>query len=510
MLIQTPPEDRPINLIDPTYNQIEKKPPQKPRRFLLIALILVIIILGGNYVYQKTLSEDSSQNQENNDSLTLKPKKLGIIQAVKNFIFNSEDLMIGQQEDRINILLLGMGGYGHDGPFLTDTNIILSIKPNTKEVAMISIPRDLGVKIGDFGLQKINHANSFGEVKNAGQGGEYARTLFAEIFNLDIPYYIRVDFKAFADLVNAVGGVEINVPNSFTDTAYPGPNDSYQTIVFETGLQTMDGETALKYARSRHGNNGEGSDFARAKRQQLIIMALKDKMLSFGTYTNPVKMQKIYDSLSAHVSTNLDFGQIMYLAGLGRDVQNNIKNMVLDNSENGYLQTYNTQETGFLLIPKTGNFENINLAIKNVFDEVPPTTVSQTTSVVAVATATEIKTESTSFFPQAKIEIQNGTWRAGLAGRVQKNLESRGFTVSSIGNSYKRPITETAVYLINADLSEEVQANIKQELKIIPSTQIPEWLRDDYDDPETTLNEMGVKYKPDTDLLIILGENYAE
>src|SRR3989344_6394346 len=160
---------------------------------------------------------------------------------VADFLFGG-DTLIGESRGQINILLLGVGGAGHDGPYLTDTNIILSIKPSTKEVALISVPRDLGVKIPGHDWRKINSAGAFGEAENPGSGGEFARKVFADTFDVEIPYYIRIDFKAFQELIDEVGGVTVNVPRAFTDKAFPGPNFSYTTIHFDAGVQTLNGQ----------------------------------------------------------------------------------------------------------------------------------------------------------------------------------------------------------------------------------------------------------------------------
>src|SRR3989344_3153563 len=98
---------------------------------------------------------------------------------------------------------------------------------------MISVPRDLGIKIPEYGWKRINEANSIGEGTQPGRGGNYARDIFAKTFNIDVPYYVRVDFKAFTEIIDNVGGIKVNVPRTFTDISYPCPNDSYQTIHFD-------------------------------------------------------------------------------------------------------------------------------------------------------------------------------------------------------------------------------------------------------------------------------------
>lgn len=443
--------------------------------------------------------------------ITLQPKQ-SIFTFVKNFLFKTDPVLEGQEEDRVNILLLGMGGAGHDGPYLTDTNIIVSIKPTTKEVAMISVPRDLGVEIPKNGVRKINHANAFGELAEPGNGGEHARQVFEQTFGLPIHYYVRVDFKAFTELVDTIGGITVNVPRTFTDTAFPGANFSYRTVQFTAGTQTMDGETALDFARSRHGNNGEGSDFARSHRQQLVIMALKDKMLSIGTYTNPNTVQNILNAMSTHVTTNLNIGQLMYLAGLAKEVNRLPHNLVLDNAPGGYLVSTTGDNGAFLLFPKTGDYTSIQMAIQSIF---------QTTSTLAMApivtTPAPIipaqqpsavlsnKITPVSKLPMIKIEIQNGTWRAGLAARFKESLKEQGFTILTVGNSLKKPIDKTAIYVLNSASSLEGAKILSNQFKAPLLTVIPDWLKPEYNNSSTTEDESGMKYNADADILIILG-----
>lgn len=481
----------------PPYRHNPERQDKRKTIFYLI-IILSLAMLFTCSIRRFTLGE-MPRDASIYDPVTLKPKKMGLLQTVKNFIFHSNNFLEGQSDDRVNLLLLGMGGPGHDGPFLTDTNIILSFKPSTREVAMISVPRDLGVKIDGHGVRKINNANAFGEAWQSGTGGEYARKIFAETFNLGLPYYIRVDFQAFKELIDTVGGLTIDVKNPFVDNLYPGPNYSYQPISFEAGVQNMNGERILQYVRSRHGTNGEASDFARSKRQQQVLSALKAKLLSLGTYTNPVRIQQIIGSLTNHVTTNLDFGQMMYLAGEAREAGSEIKTLVLDDSPKGYLLPVISPEGAFLLAPKTGNFDEINAAIKNIFE-----TPEQTAALPGAPA------ENKSVLPAAKIEIQNGTWRPGLASRVEKKLEDKGLSIAGLGNSLKRPLDKTIIYLINPAANKEILKILKSELNAETTTALPEWLAENYDDPNSAGSEVGPKYKTNTEILIILGDNFKE
>ncbi|MDD4477285.1 MAG: LCP family protein [Patescibacteria group bacterium] len=486
-------EENKINLLQPNNPIAQNEPPKKKKKIFLYFFILIILTffaLGADRL--AAMKQDSSSAGE-----TLQPKKFSIFSSVKNFIFRSDNEgLVGQNKDRINILLLGMGGAGHDGPYLTDTDIILSIQPSTQSVAMISIPRDLSVPTDEYGWRKINFLNALNEVKYPGEGGEKARQAFVKIFDLEIPYYVRVDFQAFKEIIDAVGGIDINAPNAFQDTMYPAPDKTYQTISFTEGLQHLDGEKSLQYARSRHGSNGESSDFARARRQQQVLTALKEKMLSWETYLNPVRIQKILNSLSTHISSNLDLNHIMSLAAIGRNINKEIKTLVLDNNTDGYLVSSITSLGAFILSPKTGNFDEINQAIKNVFIE----TEKEITPVA----------QEKSKFPTARIELQNGTWRAGLAMEKKKMLEELGFFITYVGNSVKRPNDNTIIYLINPAVDNETVAALKNHLKARVATVLPEWLGPNYNDTGTSENETGPKYQPDTEILIILGNDNAK
>lgn len=440
-------------------------------------------------------------------------KQNGIFGTVKNFIFKPDMVLSGQEHDRINILLLGIGGSGHDGPYLSDTNIIASIKPSTHEVALISIPRDLGVKINGHGVRKINNADAFGEAQQQGNGGEYARQIFEHTFNLNIPYYIRVDFAAFEELIDQLGGITVNVPNSFTDYSFPlGETTAYTTVHFDAGVQMMDGETALNYARSRHGNNGEASDFARSRRQQLVLEAIKSKMLSLGTYADPGRLAEMYSSLTSHVTTNMNIAELAYLASLAKDY-NQIKTLVLDNSSGGYLISTTGDSGAFLLLPKDGSFDSINYSIKNIFAATSTGVIASTAQSLRTNLTTNNQNTSSGTHSSAKIQIENGTWIPGLAARTQKKLIDSGYRVLSIGNSLERPIANTMVFLLNSSTDKNTISSL---LKLINASNVtvtstlPDWLKDEYDDPDTPENEAGMKYNQEDDILVILGADVKE
>ena len=456
-------------------------------------MILLAIAGCSRYV----LIHELSQDPQAYDPVTLEPVKPdGFLQRMKHFVFSKDVSLEGQRKDRINLLLLGQGGPGHDGPFLTDTIILASIRPSTNEVAMISIPRDLLVPIPDHGERKINHANAFGETVGPGKGPILAQQVVESVFGQPIHYHLRVDFKAFEELIDEVGGVRVTVERSFTDVEFPAPNDLYQTVSFQKGNQTMDGDTSLMFVRSRHGNNGEGSDFARSKRQQKIILALKEKILSFETLANPIRIAKIMDTLGEHIVTNMSFSDIITLMKKAKELKtDSIITLTLDSNPQGYLQNGVSSIGAFILEPTSGSFEEISLAIEQIFDVPPEVSIVKTPAQTPPDEEAQDKNEViVAPLSEDIVEVQNGTWRAGLAARVKKQLQEQGYIVKEVGNTTERPYLTSGLY----DLTKEAKSETLESLKHVLNIPIKET-------PPT--GESGVT---STDILVILGEDFEE
>jgi len=470
-----------INFLE---RETEKVTPRR-RGLIFFIVIAVLLVLGGCVRYAMTTA--IPQDPTSYDPITLEPKKPeGFLERIKHFVFSKEVKLEGERRDRINLLLLGQGGLGHDGPFLTDTIIIASIRPSTGEVAFTSIPRDLYVNIPGRGKRKINHANAFGEADNPGKGAELATRVIEETFSLDIDYYLRVDFKAFEELIDEVNGVRVNVEKKFIDIEYPAANDAYTSVSFQKGPQTMDGQTALEFVRSRHGNNGEGSDFARSKRQQKVLLALKEKILSFQTLANPIRIKNIIDTLGDHVTTDMQFSDMVAMMKLAKELDtSNIITLSLDNSSDGYLKNGITSDGAYILEPVAGNFEGINNAIEHIFDTPPE---------ISITAAPQIPDITKQKEKTLTIEIQNGTWRAGLGSRTRKRLEDVGLTVNTVGNTNERPYLTGGMYLLTDGLDNDKVTAIQEELHISQRNTPPS----------------GESASTSTDILIILGEDFIE
>lgn len=422
---------------------------------------------------------------------------------IKGLILSGNKTLDGADQDRINILLLGQGGIGHDGPYLTDTIILASIKPSTKQVAMISIPRDLVMPIPGYGWRRINYANAAGEEKNPGHGADLAIETISKTFDLPIQYYVRIDFAAFTGFIDDLGGVKVYIDNSFTDNLYPTDNYQYKTISFNKGWQVMDGETALEFARSRHGNKGEGSDFARGVRQQKIILAAKDKLLSFQTLSNPWQIKTMLEKFNSHVTTNLSVSEIVQLAKITHGVD---ANAIIDKSLDGkYLEDVVGDDGAFLLQPPGGNFTAIREMVSNIFDTATNTLTNSNTngtndqnSLLNTKASTnansdlnsnhptkeEVKTVTKPTTPEQNptIRILNGTFVSGLASKTGAEISALGFNRVATGNAPFRDYTETTIYNLTPDKTDEAIKIIAKKLDAIVATIIPAWAKNYSDD----------------------------
>ncbi len=295
------------------------------RKIFLIFFVLLLIFTGGaiwklNAIGGKIFNSRFSFFQQAADFIT----------------GNRAGAMDGENQDQINILLLGYGGEGHDGPYLTDSMLLASVRPADKKIILTSIPRDYYYPSG-LG-EKINAAfpSGFGnQYKITGRdlenGGAAAEAAVEKLSGMNIPYFVSMDFQGFEDAVNRVGGIRVDVQNSFTDYAFPNgdnnasgpwcmapPGDTtsacrYIEVHFDAGPQTMNGLTALQFVRSRHAQGVEGTDFARGKRQQLVLEAFKNKMEQLNLFSNASDINDLINILANHLHTNLTLAQANHL-----------------------------------------------------------------------------------------------------------------------------------------------------------------------------------------------------
>jgi LCP family protein required for cell wall assembly len=200
---------------------------------------------------------------------------------------------------RTNILVLGLDSRPSEGDVTrSDTMLLVTIDPADLYVGMLSIPRDLYVVVPGYGEQRINAAHVMGENATPGSGPALAAQTIEHNFGVPVHRTVRLNFEGFLAIVDAAGGVTIDVPEAFTDYEYPTPDYGTMVVTFEAGEQQMDGERALQYARIRHGS----SDFERAARQQQVIAALVRQLLWPGNWW---RWPGVYRAFQQHVESNL-------------------------------------------------------------------------------------------------------------------------------------------------------------------------------------------------------------
>jgi polyisoprenyl-teichoic acid--peptidoglycan teichoic acid transferase len=329
-----------------------------------------------------------------------------------------------------NILLIGVGGEGHDGENLTDTMIVASVDYDNNMVPMLSIPRDIYVENEVVGWgTRIN--GIYEHILDATEDEELAMSEFLKeiegIIGMEVHYFVKVDFNGFTGIVDALGGVEIEVEEEIYDPYYPGPDGSgiiYEPFSIQAGLQELDGETALKYARSRYTT----SDFDRAHRQQKLISAIKDKALSVGFLLNPMKIKNTLAALANSYETNLSLSQMLNFASVAADFsgESMVSAVLSDDiwTTGGFLYPPEREYYGgaFVLVPYRLDFSEIH-HFADLFFHNPEVQANQ-----------------------VSIELLNGTEGEGLAGLSNAYLTRYGFNVVNTGNAESKDAFQTRIF----------------------------------------------------------------
>lgn len=348
-----------MKYIDLAQKPKQAKPKKKKRRVIGVVLLLLIFATVAGLWYS-------------NDVRAI----FDPVHIVGTFA--SADLK--ETDGRTNILVLGSDKrtVGEVESVLTDTILVASIGRVEKDIVLISLPRDLWVKSPQGYYTKINAIYSNG-------GATDTQKIVEDVLDLPIHYYAVIDFNLFVEVVDTLGGIEVDVENDFVDNFYPiegkenAPfEERYETIEFKAGLQTMDGERALKYARSRKGNNNEGTDFARSARQQKVIMALKDRALSIETIINPSKLASLYELYSSGIDSNIALSDVQNFYLLSEQIQfQDVESIVLDDrsaaEEGGLLHSpedTSLYQGAYVLLPNAGDFSQLHAYVKRyVFGE---------------------------------------------------------------------------------------------------------------------------------------------
>ena len=337
--------------------------------------------------------------------------------------------------DRINLLLLGIDRRGGNGwGYRTDTIIVVTVDPINKTAGMLSIPRDLQLPIPGNGENRINTANVYGTSQKYPGGGPALLKRTIELnFAIPIDYYIIVDFEGFETIIDDLGGIDVNVPRKLHDTKYPDPRPGdphgMKTVHFDAGTQHMDGELALEYARSRMST----SDFDRANRQQLILLAIREKALNLNLIP---KLPTLAATMMDTVKTDINLEEMLELAQLGPQIDmGNIKSVVI---KKPMVYGFRTESGGAVQLPK---WDLINPVVADLFTapvvvlptptptQPAPPTPTPTLAPVQIEAFQELAAEG------ARIAVQNGTSEPNYAARVAAMLMEKGYQVVEFGDA---------------------------------------------------------------------------
>ncbi|MCL4804400.1 MAG: LCP family protein [Anaerolineae bacterium] len=330
--------------------------------------------------------------------------------------------------ERVNILLLGVDQRcEEEGPTHSDTIIVATIDPVSQSAALLSLPRDLWVEIPDFGVNRINQAYFLGQAYELPGGGPALASETVEAFlGVPIDYYVAVDFKAFVDFVDMMGGVVVDVPERIEDPNYPDNCYGYDPFTIDAGRQRLDGATALKYARTRVTFGG---DVDRAGRQQQVIMAVRDQATQLDTLPQLLfKAPQLWQSFQDNVSTNLKLDEALQLANLVRNIpRDSMHTVVLDYD---YVYPDTTFDGQQVLVP-------LREEVRTLRDQVFAPPVVPTPVIEALPTAIAME--------EARVAVFNGTPTFGLAGDTQTYLLRQNVNVTEIGNADSSTYTTTQI-----------------------------------------------------------------
>lgn len=387
-----------------TIRQLADKKPKRSIKMLVLGICGLALILGGLYLFYLLQPHDSPIR----------------------FIFNSGP-GFEVTDDRVNVLLLGNAGGTHDGANLTDTVIVASLNIKTNKVYLISLPRDMWVE--EMGA-KINTVYDLGKKNN--DSLMFGKKIIERIVGVPIHYAVRLDFSGFEKAIDEVGGIDVVVEKSFNDYLYPVtgkehdlcgweekelefneedakklniepgkrkvitmPADNpdlavqgmkiatdsaedkkgyiyftcrYEHISYKKGEAHMDGETALKFVRSRMGTNGEGSDFARSNRQQKVIEAFRKKVLSLDTLVNPSKIGGLLDAFGKTVEVDIPITDAIQIYPYVEKIEKT-SSIVLGNldKESLFINPPSDNYGGaWVLAPRSGDYIEIQNYVKKV------------------------------------------------------------------------------------------------------------------------------------------------
>jgi LCP family protein required for cell wall assembly len=432
----------------------DAKPLTKRRKILRWAArstiaLLIIVLIGGGFLFAKGY---------------LKLHKVfkggGAAAALSADV--KPELLKGEGDGRVNIMMMGKGGENHAGGDLTDTILVASVDPVNKTATLVSIPRDLWVTVPGYGSSKINAVYSSHKTRALGQnakdtdGAEKAgvsavQGVVSQVLGIPIHYYSMIDFEGFQKAVNTVGGVDIDVPANLAVKERlwnPVTRKNYDLNV-PAGKQHFDGERALFFTRTRY--TSARGDFDRSERQRLFIQSLSQKILSAGTYTNPVKINQLMSDFGDHIATDMSVNNALRLMTIGKSIGGNFISVGLADPPNNYLRTDNVN--GQSVVRPTagfGDYSQIQNFIRNTLKD--PYIAKENPSIM----------------------VLNGTGTSGLATAKGDLLKTYGYNVVSVGDAPTSSYTRTTIVDMTGGKKKFTLHYIEKRFGVKSTTKLPD------------------------------------
>ena len=340
-----------------------------------------------------------------------------------------------ESKERVNILVLGIDQRpGEPIACRTDTMILVSVNPKDMSASLLSIPRDLWVPIRHprHPEDRINTAHLWGEIENyPGGGPELAKDTVQYNFGVPVHYYMRINFTGFEQIIDRIGGIEVDLPMTIHDTKYPAPDLSYMTFHIEAGRQFLDGATALKYARTRQGG-GDG-DFTRMQRQQQVILAIRDRVLSLPNLPQLLpRLPQLYRDMGDSIETDVSPQMMFTLAMWGQKIEG--ESIRIETIDRRMTYDFWTDDGRLVLAYDRQKARPI---IEALFSDPTPE-----------ATAADGNPTERLEAENARVVIYNGTSTEGLATTVALFLNMQGINTVQVGNAdhFGYPRTLISVY----------------------------------------------------------------
>ncbi len=354
--------------IQPDFNTYQD---QNKKRLKKVAILILILLLAGYGAFR--LGSAHSTIEINNDT-TFWQKIANIFSFGANEPVDKDYIMPNKEENRFDILLLGIRGEDDPnakdgGPLLTDTMMLLSYDKISQKASLVSLPRDLYVKINKNKKDKINAAYEYGYYNNGGL--TFIKDLVSKITGVYIDKAVVINFSSFEKIIDEIGGIDITLAKPFEESGQWG-----YTFKLPAGVNHLNGQDALYYARSRYSS----SDFERSRRQQQVIFATKDKLTKLDFWGSPIKTLTALNTVRNSITTDLNIWNTGDLLGIAKEINDSAKIIrYVISTEN--LVYESRADNAYILLPVGDNFDQIKTFFQDILkDSFNPATTIKTSS----------------------------------------------------------------------------------------------------------------------------------